>query len=98
MIIITGNVEIREMCLGDALALSLKHCAQSRQEPGCISHDVTSDVGNPCKLFFFQRWTDNAAVQAHFALESSQQFVKNLSALCASAPQMEMFESKKLER
>jgi quinol monooxygenase YgiN len=97
MIIITGNVEITESHLGDALALCLKHVAQSRTEKGCISHNLTQDVGHPCKLFFFERWQDDASVQAHFALESSQQFVKRLSAMCVSAPVLEIFQSEQIK-
>lgn len=71
MIIITGNVDVRESCLQDALSLCLKHVKHSRTEPGCISHDVNQNVEDPCQLFFFERWQDDASIKTHFALESS---------------------------
>ncbi|TRY29744.1 putative quinol monooxygenase [Aliiglaciecola sp. M165] len=96
MIIITGRVHIRENCLQDALALCLRHVEHSRAEDGCISHAVTQDVEQPKKLFFFEQWRDNDAVQAHFALPTSQQFVKNLSPLCESHPELTVYQAEKV--
>lgn len=97
MIIITGSVDIRESCLKDALSLSLGHVARSRTEDGCISHDVSQSVDAPNKLFFFEQWRDNDAVQAHFALPSSQQFVKNLSPLCERPPELTLYQAEKVK-
>ncbi len=97
MMIITGSVHIRSTCIDDAIALSLKHVAHSRTEDGCISHDVSQDVENPNKLFFFEQWRDNDAIQAHFALPTSQQFVKNLSTLCESAPELTIYSADKVK-
>lgn len=98
MIIITGTVEIHENCLKDALALCLKHVAHSRTEAGCISHAVTQEVDNPSRLFFFEEWQDKDAIETHFAQPTSQQFVKNLSALCASPPSMTIYAAEKIQR
>ena len=56
----------------------IEHVERSRQEPGCISHDVHVDCQNPMRLFFFERWTDEAALRTHFAVEGSKAFVKSL--------------------
>jgi quinol monooxygenase YgiN len=58
MIIITGEITLREDCVAQALALSQKHVEHSRSELGCISHGVYRDHEIPCRLFFFEQWTD----------------------------------------
>jgi quinol monooxygenase YgiN len=40
------------------------------------------------KLHFFERWADEAAIRAHFAVPESRAFIKQLRSLAADAGEM----------
>ena len=78
MILVTGSILAREDSFDEVLHSCLQHVERSRNEPGCLSHDVHVDCQNPMRLLFFEQWTDEAALRTHFAVESSKAFVKSL--------------------
>ena len=95
MIIVTGSVVARPETFDQIVKLSIEHVERSRKEPGCISHDVHVDCQNPMRLFFYERWKDEAAIKTHFAVPESRAFVKALRELSASsgAPEVLRAES-----
>jgi quinol monooxygenase YgiN len=51
---------------GAELAQAYKtRCAEVIQEPGCEQFEVFQSVVNPDKLALLERWTDQAALDAH---------------------------------
>jgi len=94
MIIVTGTVLAREDSIDEVLRLSVEHVERSRQEPGCVSHDVHRSVEDPLRLFFFERWADADALRAHFAVPASLSFVEALGALTAAPPAMEVLDAR----
>ena len=98
MIVITGSVAVKEGRLADALALSLEHVRRSRLENGCVSHAVHHDAENPNALFFFEEWVDQAAVDAHFAVPASRNFVRELGALASQPPRLSLYDATKRVR
>ena len=96
MIIITGGFTVKEGCMDQALALSLKHVEHSRTERGCISHAVYRDSEAPLRLFFYEQWADKEAIEAHFAQASSQAFVAGIRELAADVPNLQMFSANKV--
>lgn len=98
MIIVTGSVLARQETFDEVLRLSIEHVERSRLEPGCISHDVHVDCQNPLKLFFFERWADEAALRAHFAVPDSRAFVKALKAIIVETTGTMIYETKQIER
>ncbi|AGH42479.1 hypothetical protein C427_0369 [Paraglaciecola psychrophila 170] len=52
MIIITGDLLIKDGSMQQAMQACQKHVAHSRTEPGCISHCVYQDPENGLRLFF----------------------------------------------
>ena len=78
--------------------MCLEHSRRSRLEPGCVSHDVHVDVENPLRLFFFERWADRAAVDAHFAVPESGAFVRAASKLTAEAPSIAIYDAERAKR
>jgi len=62
MILVTGSILAREDSFDEVLRSCIEHVERSRKEPGCISHDVHVDCQNPMRLFFFEQWTDEAAL------------------------------------
>lgn len=83
MIIVTGWIFARSETLSELIALGQAHSRRSREEPGCLSHDLYIDSENGLKLFFFERWTDRAALEAHFAVPESNAFMRKVRGLSA---------------
>ena len=93
MVIVTGSVLGTPGTIDELMALSLEHVRRSRTEPGCISHAVHRDVEEPLRLVFVERWADQEALLAHFAVPASGAFVRAAAKLAATAPTMEIYEA-----
>lgn len=83
MIIVTGEILAKPETLEALIALCTEHSRRSRAEPGCVSHDSFVDTENPLRIFFFERWSDRAALEAHFAVPKSNAFMRQVRALSA---------------
>jgi len=93
MIIVIGTAEARPEHMDRIMALSLEHVRRSRQEPGCLRHDVSVDGEHQARLVFVEYWKDMDALNAHFAVPASQAFIKDLTPLLAEPPTLEVFQS-----
>ena len=93
MIIITGSATIRADHFAEALKFGAEHSARSRAEPGCIAHNCHVDAENPLRIVFLEEWTDMAALQAHFAVPASGEFVARLRALAVGAPAIAIYQA-----
>lgn len=91
MIIVLGSIIAKPDSLQALLKVSLEHVHRSRTEPGCIAHGVHIDHENPLKLVFVEKWSDAAALGAHFKVQGSIDFVTQARTLAASAPVIEIF-------
>jgi len=98
MILVTGSILAREDSFDAVLASCLDHVARSRTEPGCISHDVHVDCQNPLRLFFFEQWSDEAALRAHFAVEGSKAFVKSLKGRIVETTGTKIYRAESIPR
>ena len=96
MIIVRGAAVGSPETFPEMLRLSLEHVARSRLEPGCVSHEVAIDAENPNRLVFFERWEDDAALKAHFAVPDSIAFSKALRAMSTDKGEMVIYHSQKL--
>jgi len=92
MVIVTGSVTARSDAIDDAIRLSVEHVRRSRLEPGCISHAVHRDVEDPSRLFFYEEWSDRDALNAHFAVPASGEFVEAVSALAIEPPTIQIHD------
>jgi quinol monooxygenase YgiN len=75
MIVVLGTVTGDPATVDELVAASLAHVRRSRTEPGCVSHDVARDAENPLRLLFTERWESRAALQTHFEVPGSGEFV-----------------------
>ena len=98
MIVVTGSVTARQDSFDQVRKLSLEHVHRSRQEPGCISHAVHVDCENPLRLVFIEQWADKAALQAHFGVPASREFVRSLQSLSAAPATLEIYDATRLEK
>ena len=96
MILVTGHVVASDATRDEMLRISLEHVHRSRAEPGCVEHGVYVDPENPLKLHFFERWTDEAALKAHFAVPASRAFFKRLRDLAADRGAMQVYAGETL--
>ena len=93
MLVVTGSVVAKEGLLPEALRLATEHVRRSRLERGCISHSVHQDAEQPSRLFFFEQWSDKAALLAHFAVPESRAFAKAVAGIAVSAPDLSLFNA-----
>lgn len=58
---------------GTELAEAYKaRCEEVTKEPGCEQFEVFRSVVNPDKLALLERWTDQAALDAHARLQNTR--------------------------
>ena len=96
MIVVTGHATASPDTFDEMRRISLEHVHRSRAEPRCLEHGVYVDAENPLRLHFFERWADEAALRAHFAVPESRAFAKRLRALAADPGAMHLLRSEKL--
>lgn len=97
MIIVIGSATAISGREDAVRALSLSHVQRSRLEPGCLAHNVSVDSESPSRFVFVEYWSDMPALMAHFALESSQEFVRQLKPLLSADPTMKIFDSQQVQ-
>lgn len=93
MIIVTGAVIARPEGFEALSEASLAHVRRSRAEPGCIHHAVNVDAENPLRLFFFEKWESMEALEAHFKVPASNEFMRDVAALSDRREAMEIWSA-----
>ena len=56
----------------------------TRQEAGCISYEMLSDVDDPTKFTFVEEWRDAEALEAHFGTDHIQDAISRFPDLLAA--------------
>lgn len=97
MIIVWGSIEARDDCREKVLQLSHEHVRRSRKEPGCVSHSVQIDAENSNRLIFYEEWETMSALQAHFQVPESAEFVTAVGELAIGPPVMKLYEATQLQ-
>ncbi|MFT5210056.1 MAG: quinol monooxygenase YgiN [Flavobacterium sp.] len=94
MIIVWGRMTANDGDIDNLIKVSLEHVHRSREEPGCLHHSVQVDVENAQQLVFYEEWEDMAALQTHFKVPGSNQFVTEAKKMCSSKNfDMKMYEA-----
>jgi quinol monooxygenase YgiN len=93
MIIVTGSVKAQPATLAQMRELCLEHVHRSRTEPGCLLHSVHHDVEDPLTLLFLEHWQDRAALDAHFRVPASSDFVTAIAGLSTEPPTLQVYEA-----
>ncbi len=93
MIIVIGSITAIPDQAENVRRLSDEHVARSREEPGCIAHDVAIHSDNPHRFVFVEFWSDMNALKQHFAKQSSQTFVAAIRELIDGKPSMRVFNA-----
>lgn len=91
MILVVGHAQARAEARGEVMRLSLEHVRRSREEAGCLSHNVSVDAEDECRFVFVEYWQDMPALMAHFALAASRDFVAALGDLLVERSSMKIY-------
>jgi len=98
MILVTGSVQLRPETRAKAIEQGCKHSRRSRSEIGCIAHNCMVDAEDPDRMVFYEEWQDMAALQTHFKVPASGEFVRGITELAASPPDIRIFEANALDQ
>jgi len=63
-----------------------KFPAPTRREAGCIQYDLHVENGDPSSFVFYERWADEAALQAHLKTPHITAGFAAMNALIALPP------------
>ena len=74
MIIAEGWVRLAPGEIERVRAAAITMAQATRAEPGCLDYAFSQELGDPGLLRVIERWTDEAALGAHFATAHMQAF------------------------
>lgn len=97
MVIVLGSIIVKEGRVEEALKISQQHVNRSRNEPGCIAHDVHIDSENPQRLVFVEKWSDHASLSLHFKESTSIEFVNKIKEIVTHSPEMTIYDATQLQ-
>lgn len=63
----------------------------TRQEPGCLQYDLHVGVGAPGSFAIYERWRDQAAIDAHMKMPYVQSFFARVPDMLAEPPSMNLY-------
>ena len=93
MLLVTGVIEAGPDTIDRVLELGLAHVRRSRLEPGCLLHSIHRDAENEHRVVFIEQWEDAKALEDHFHVPASAEFVREAAALALRPPEMSIFEA-----
>ncbi|WP_067536501.1 putative quinol monooxygenase [Nocardia crassostreae] len=64
MIIVAGHIRVEAGERESYLAGCVKVVEQARRAPGCLEFSITADIVNPERIVIFERWDNQASVEA----------------------------------
>ena len=64
---------------------------ETQSEPGCLQYELFQSMSNPDTLVLMERWTDQAALDAHFAI-MKQRDMKTHSGMRTEPPVRERYD------
>jgi quinol monooxygenase YgiN len=68
-LIVAGTVRVPPACLDELRPHMAAMMAASQAEDGCFDYNYAEDVTAPGLIHVFERWRDQAALDAHFKSE-----------------------------
>lgn len=78
MIYVTAELKIRpEQELTNAYQAIEQFCRDMESEEGCLQATATFDVNEPRRVLLWERYVDQAAIEAHFVMPHTQAFIAN---------------------
>lgn len=91
MIIVEGWVRLPPGAIEPFLPAAQAMVAASRAEAGCLEYAYARDLIEPDTLRIIERWTDEAALTAHFQTPHMAAFSAALGSLTMSAASVQVY-------
>jgi quinol monooxygenase YgiN len=92
MLIVAGAIKLDPAKRAEADAAFEKMRKATLEEPGCIEYQAYSGRVDPGTVFMFEKWQDQAALDAHFASPHMAEFGAALGGLGVSAMDVKKYE------
>ena len=92
MLIVAGSITLDGTKRAAADAAFEKMRAATLKEPGCIEYQAYAERGDPGVVFMFEKWKDQAALDAHFASPHMAEFIGALGGLGVTGMDVKKYE------
>jgi quinol monooxygenase YgiN len=92
MIIVSGTLRVAEGDIDQAMALGVTMAEKSLAEDGCSAYGFWQDPADPGRVRVFEEWSDQAALDSHFATPHMADFMAGLGELGISDMELSRYE------
>lgn len=96
MLLILGTIRIVPERLDEARPAMRRMAEATRAEPGCLAYHYAEDVLEPGLIHVIERWSDRAAIDAHFGMPHISEWRAAWPALGIGDRRLELFEAAEL--
>ena len=88
MIVLQVTVQVKPERRAEFLE-AVRHDAEhsEKDEPGCLRFDVIQDRDDPCRLYYYEVYKDEAALAAHRESPHFKQYAETIKDWLAAPPE-----------
>jgi quinol monooxygenase YgiN len=88
MILVTARARVKPEARDRAIEAARLMQEASRAEPGCQDYGFWIAIDDPNEMFIFERWDDQAALDAHFQTPHLAEFAAVIGEWVAGTPEV----------
>ena len=92
MIIVSGTLRVDPADIDTAMSLGATMSGASLAEEGCSAYGFWQDPADPGRVRVFEEWSDQAALDEHFATPHMGDFMAGLGQLKISDMELSKYE------
>ncbi len=92
MVVVTANARVKPEAREAAVEAALKMREASLTEPGCQEYGFWFAIDDPNRLLVFERWHDQAALDAHFQTPHLAEFAASIPEWVDGTPEVTRIE------
>ena len=92
MIVVSGTLQVHPDLREEAIEIVLKLAKASEAEKGCLLYRFYADLEDPNTFFMFEKWENEAALEAHFETPHIAEFRQHLPRLLAGERKIYSYE------
>ena len=92
MVVVTASARLKPEARDGALAAGKRMQEVSSAEPGCHEYGFWVAIDDPNRMFVFERWEDQAALDTHLAKPHVAEFAAAIAGALEAAPEVTRLE------
>jgi quinol monooxygenase YgiN len=92
MILVTAFARLRPDAREEALAAAQRMQTATVAEQGCLEYRFWTAIDDPDSILLFERWTEQAALDAHLAAEHTREFGAAIGSFAEGSLQLARYE------